>query len=185
MRLIFTCCILLFSANVLKAQSVNSNPNSLEQKQNSENPSRKDSNNDTIRRITHFSTQDSLRLLRYKKITRNVEVNQSEEINSGKKENQTQPKKVKVTGTSPAPSENDYINVPELDVLITHYWENQRNIKLAKSMNDLKSLDELELKSNSIKSQYVSVYRSVDSNILNPEYSKLYVDFEKDILTNK
>ena len=68
----------------------------------------------------------------------------------------------------------------ELNELSNAYWRTQTEIKEAKSQNNLILLEELEVNSLTHRSDYITVFESLDASEVNVEQVKLYNSFKKD-----
>lgn len=131
-----------------------------------------------------MSNEDSLRIQHYKSILRQV-VPSRTEIKSEQMENEVpqRPPMVKARANNEQIPQG-YANNPELDVLVTNYWENQNSIKEAKNAGEIEQIESLEVEGLSIRTSYIEAFEVVTEEGLNPEYSKLYNQFKKDQTSN-
>ena len=102
--------ILIFSANGIYAQELDKRP---------------------------ISNEDSLRTQYYKSILRQV-VPSRPEMKSEQMENEVpqRPPMVKARANNDQ-TPQDYVNNPELDALVTNYWQNQNSLKEAKNAGEI------------------------------------------------
>lgn len=132
-----------------------------------------------------ITDRDSIRLGNYKVIERQiVQTNTpTETVQTIKSKPDTPIKNKQKAGDQDIP--NDYINNPELDFLVTNYWQNQNSIKEAKNAGEIEQIESLEVESLTIRTSYIETFEGLAVESLNPEYGKLYDQFKKDQISNQ